>query len=82
MKNKMKSIINGIIISSIIFIIIGSYYLFIESGIPYQDAPMELLIEYEANQTVGEVCLCFGIGLLIFWVILRVIVMLTNKKTK
>lgn len=82
MKDKMKSIINGVIISSIIFIIIGLYYLIIESGIPYQDAPMELLIKYEANQTVGEICLCFGIGLLIFWVILKVIVMLIKKRNR
>lgn len=81
MKNKRKSLINGIVISSIIFIVIGIYYLII-SGIPYQDAPMELLIKYEVNQKVGEICIGFGLGLLMLWIISKIIIMLINRRSK
>lgn len=81
MKDKTKTVVNGIIISSIIFIIIGLYY-FIESSIPYQDPPMDLIISYKANQIVGNTCLYIGLGLLVFYIIMRIIIMLINKKNK
>lgn len=82
MRDKIKSIVNGIIISSIIFIIIGLYYLIIESGIPYQDPSMDLIISYRSNQTVGNICLYLGLGLLVFCIILKISMMLINKKNK
>lgn len=62
--NIIKSILNGVIISGMIILMIGLYYLIIKAGIPYQDPTEELRIQYAINMGIGETLI--GNGLLVF----------------
>lgn len=77
--NLLKSILTGLIISGVIVILAGVYYLVIKAGIPYQDPPLELQIQYEVNMGIGEEL--FKIGLLIAVIGLagRIIFLLIEK---
>ena len=65
-------IINAVIISVVIIWFIGLYYLMIEAGIPYQDPPLDLWIQYEINAGIGDILM--GIGC-----ILRLVLYLIRK---
>ena len=58
----LKSVLTGLIISGGITILVGMYYLVIKAGIPYQDPPLDLQIQYAVNMGIGEGL--FKIGLL------------------
>ncbi len=64
MKEKVRYIlclfINAFIIAGIIILFIGSYYFMIKAGIPYQDPPLDLRIEYEVNSRIGGVLMKSG----------------------
>ena len=62
--NIIKSILNGVIISGMIILVIGLYYLIIKAGIPYQDPTEELRIQYVINMGIGEMLI--GNGFLVF----------------
>lgn len=66
MSDKAKRILcritNSVVIAGVIILLIGLYYSIIKAGIPYQDPPLELQIEYAVNQGVGKVLT--GTGLL------------------
>lgn len=47
--------INSVILAGIILFLIGSYYSMIKAGIPYQDPPLELQIQYAINMGIGEI---------------------------
>ena len=59
MKEKTKlylnSAINSIILAGILLFVIGIYYSMIKAGIPYQDPPLELQIQYAINMGIGEI---------------------------
>lgn len=65
MKEKIRyilcTIINAAIIAGIIILFIGLYYAIIKAGIPYQDPPLDLWIQYEVDAGIGSVLT--GIGL-------------------
>ncbi len=51
----LRQIINAILLAGIIMLLIGAYYCVIKAGIPYQDPPLELQIQYAINMGIGEV---------------------------
>ena len=59
MKEKTKHYLNfaisSIILAGIILLVIGLYYSMIKAGIPYQDPPLELQIQYAINMGIGEI---------------------------
>lgn len=62
-----KKVLNTILIFSIILIIagililaIGFYYSAFKAGIPYQDAPIELQMQYEIDYNIGNVLTKIG----------------------
>ncbi|MCI8751125.1 MAG: hypothetical protein K1W39_01755 [Lachnospiraceae bacterium] len=57
----IRQITNATIIAGIIILFIGLYYSIIKAGIPYQDPPLDLWIQYETNVRIGG--LLTGIGL-------------------
>lgn len=63
MKEKARyifcTIINAFIISGIIILFIGLYYS-AKSGIPYQDPPIELQIQYAVNMNIGSILVKTG----------------------
>ena len=83
MKEKIRSFlctaINAFIIAGIIILFIGSYYLIIKSGIPYQDPPLDLWMEYEVNAKIGDVLLGSGFMIAVCGGIIRLVFCLIWK---
>ncbi len=75
----VKSVLTGLAVSGMIIILVGMYYLVIKAGIPYQDPPLELQIQYTVNMNTGEEL--FKIGVLICGVGLagRIVFFLTER---
>lgn len=73
MKDKRRGyfcqVINAGIIAGIIILFIGLYYFMIKAGIPYQEPPLDLWIQYQVNAGIGErlmeigfkVAMCSGV---------------------
>lgn len=84
MKEKIKcyfrQTINAIIISGIIILIIGLYYSIIKAGIPYQDPPLDLWIQYETNVRIGRVLTGIGLKIIVCSSIIRLVLVLIWKK--
>ena len=51
---RIRTVSMGFLISGILSILIGAYYLFVKAGIPYQDPPLKLQIQY-ANKRISLV---------------------------
>lgn len=83
MKEKIKYYlrltINSVILAGILLCLMGLYYSVIKAGIPYQDPPLELQIQYAVYMGIGEILLkngfvitiCGGIIRLLLWLIYR-----------
>lgn len=71
--------INSIILAGIILCLMGLYYSIVKAGIPYQDPPLELQIQYAVYKGTGEallkngfiITICGGIIRLLLWLIYR-----------
>ncbi len=50
----------ALIIVGIIILVIGFYYSVFKAGIPYQDAPIELQMQYEIDYNIGNVLTKIG----------------------
>ena len=65
MINKIKRILclsgQTILLSGIIILVTGLYYLIIKAGIPYQDPPLELQIKYTVNMEIGNILTKIGL---------------------
>lgn len=70
----IRQTINAILLAGIIIFFIGAYYFIIKAGIPYQDPPLELQIQYTIHMGIGIILvkngflisLCGGIARLLF----------------
>lgn len=77
----IKKIFIGCLVISLIILAIGLYYMVIKAGIPYQDAPAELLLEYNTNMEIGEKLTIIGFcSSFISAIILVITSILDNKK--
>lgn len=71
--------INSVILAGILLCLMGFYYSMVKAGIPYQDPPLELQIQYAVYMGTGEILLkngflitiCGGIIRLLLWLIYR-----------
>ena len=48
-------------LAGIIILVIGSYYLMIKAGIPYQDPTVEMQIQYAISYGIGEILTKTGV---------------------
>ena len=78
----IKSLLNGVIIAGVIMFFISLYYLMLKAGIPYQDPPLELQIQYAVNMGIGEVLLKVGLITLVIGIVLRIIVGVVGRNGK
>lgn len=70
---------SGVLLAGIIIFSTGIYYCVIKAGIPYQDPPLELQIQYTINWEIGNILvkegfllsLCGGIAGLLYKLILK-----------
>lgn len=75
----LRQTINAILLAGIIILFIGAYYCVIKAGIPYQDPPLELQIQYAINMGIGEmlvkdgflISICGGIARLLFKLVVQ-----------
>ncbi len=84
MKGKSRyvlcTIINSVIIAGIIIFFIGVYYSMIKAGIPYQDPPLDLRIQYEINAGIGDVLTGSGFKVAVCGGIVQFVLNLLWKK--
>jgi hypothetical protein len=78
----LKIIFDAVVLAGIIILSIGLYYSIIKAGIPFQDPPLELQIQYAVNQGIGDELTKTGFAVLIAGLLGRVIVgvFLRNKQ--
>lgn len=84
MKEKVRyffcPIINAVIIAGIIIWLIGLYYAMIKAGIPYQDPPLDLQIQYEVHARIGDILMGSGFKIAIGSGIIRFVLNWIWKK--
>lgn len=62
MKNLHK-ILGPVMLAGAIILGIGLYYSIVKAGIPYQDPPLELQIQYAINMGIGKELTKMGVTL-------------------
>lgn len=84
MKEKVRHylhlMVNSVILAGIILLVIGLYYSMIKAGIPYQDPPVELQIQYAVYAEIGEILQKNGLLIAICGGIIRLLFALIWKK--
>lgn len=75
-----KSIIHAILLAGVIIFFTGVYYCVIKAGIPYQDPPLELQIQYAVNMGIGETLVKNGFLISVSAGIVRLLLKLLWKK--
>jgi len=73
-------IINAVLLAGMIIFFIGAYYCVIKAGIPYQDPPPELQIQYAVNMGIGEILVKDGFLISICGGTARLLLKLAGKK--
>ena len=76
----LRMTFNAVILAGIIILSTGIYYCVIKAGIPYQDPPLELQIQYTINMEIGSILAKEGFLLSICGVIARWLFKLILKK--
>lgn len=69
----LRQAAGAVLLAGIIMLLIGTYYCVVKAGIPYQDPPPEIQMQYAVNMGIGKmliktgflVSLCAGIARLI-----------------
>ncbi len=75
----LRLTLNAVVLAGIIILFTGIYYCVIKAGIPYQDPPLELQIQYAINMGIGDILvkegvlisICGGITSCIFKLVLK-----------
>lgn len=75
----LRQIINAILLAGIILLFIGFYYCVVKAGIPYQDPPLELQIQYAIYMGIGEILVKDGLLISICGGIARLLLKLVEK---
>lgn len=70
---------NSVIIAGIIIFLTGLYYSIVKAGIPYQDPPLDLRIQYEINTGIGNVLTGSGFKIIICSSIVRFVLHMVCK---
>lgn len=76
----LSQIFNSVILAGGIIFLIGAYYSVIKAGIPYQDPPLELQIQYAVNMGIGEILTGKGFLIAICGGIIRLLLGAARKK--
>jgi len=74
--------LNAVLLAGIIILFIGAYYCIIKAGIPYQDPPLELQIQYAIHMRIGEILVKVGFLISVCGGIARLIFKLMVKRRK
>ncbi|MDE6925815.1 MAG: hypothetical protein K2P59_11255 [Acetatifactor sp.] len=84
MKERTRSIlcqlINSVIFAGVIILFTGLYYWIIKAGIPCQDPPLEIQIQYAINMGIGDILTCRGFLIVLCGGVIRLLLGVTGKK--
>ncbi len=80
MEARLRQIINAVLLAGIIILLIGAYYCVIKAGIPYQDPPLALQIQYSINIGIGKILVRDGFLISVGGGIARLLFKLAAKK--
>jgi len=69
-KSALRQALNAAVLAGMLILFIGAYYCVVKAGIPPQDPPPEVQIQYAINMGIGEtlvkdgvlICVCGGIA--------------------
>lgn len=75
----IRQVAGAVALSGIILIFIGSYYCVVKAGIPYQDPPLELQIQYIIDMRIGEILLKKGLFMTICGGVVRLVLRWRNR---
>lgn len=78
----LRLVSSAVILAGIIILFIGIYYCVIKAGIPYQDPPLELQIQYAINTGIGNILIKDGFLISVCGGIARWIFKLIWKKRR
>lgn len=76
----LKNLFNGFIIAGIIIFLIGVDYWMFRAGLPYQDPPMELQIQYAIDQGIGDTLMSVGFEVGIIGVVSRIVTAIVSRR--
>ena len=79
-KNFLCRLGNAVLLAGLIIFTIGTYYAVIKAGIPYQDAPLELQIQYTVHSGIGKELCKTGLFTLLYGIAFLLISRLLPKK--
>ena len=65
-KHALYTASNAALLAGAIIFITGAYYTVIKAGIPYQDPPLELQIQYAIHAGIGDELLRIGFFTLLY----------------
>ena len=80
--NILKRILSSFIIAGMIILMIGLYYAILKAGIPYQDAPLDLQIQYTVDAGIGKILTITGFCMTAVFAVLRIAAGLIGRKKK
>jgi len=69
----LKEMFNSIVLAGLIILGVGLFYAVIKAGIPYQDPPLELQIQYSINMGIGEELVRIGFRVVVFGIVVRIL---------
>lgn len=72
--------VEALLLAGGIIFLIGLYYWIVKAGIPYQDPPPELQIQYAVNDAIGVTLLTNGFWVLLCGGVLRLLLWLAGRK--
>lgn len=73
---------NAVLLAGIIMLFTGIYYCVIKAGIPYQDPPLELQIQYAVNMGIGEILVKDGFLMSLCGMAVRLLFQFVWKKRR
>lgn len=79
-RNSLCQLLNAVIIAGVILLFMGLYYSVVKAGIPYQDPPLDLRIQYEVNAGIGGLLVAYGFKIIIGGGVARLLLGLLLKK--
>ena len=82
----LQTLSGSILIAGLVVLLIGAYYAIIKAGIPYQDAPDDILWIYEINMHIGDTLVKDGVIIfaagLVFYLVMRAVRKSKNPGTR
>lgn len=79
-KSHLCQIMDAVILAGMIVLSIGIYHCVVKAGIPYQDPPLELQIQYAVNMGIGKALIKDGFLIFICGGMTRLLLKLGLKK--